>query len=94
MKSLRQRLQEQGLLESYLKQHPYNLAAKYFPGIAVEPLENYMDVRGWDWELGSRSTGEHGSFPIPRPVIHPTSPFLMPLTHPISPLSILLSQSH
>lgn len=64
MKSLRQRLQERGLLESYLKQHPYNLAAKYFPGIAVEPLENYMDVRGWDWELGSRSTGEHGSFPI------------------------------
>lgn len=48
MKSLRQRLQEQGLLESYLEQHPYNLAAKYFPGIAVEPLENYMDVRGWD----------------------------------------------
>ncbi|NXC55866.1 PEPA protein, partial [Aleadryas rufinucha] len=43
MKSLRQRLQEQGLLESYLKQHPFNLAAKYFPGIAVEPLENYMD---------------------------------------------------
>ncbi|XP_041326322.1 pepsin A-like [Pyrgilauda ruficollis] len=43
MKSLRQRLQEQGLLESYLEQHPYNLAAKYFPGIAVEPLENYMD---------------------------------------------------
>ncbi|NXB06601.1 PEPA protein, partial [Cnemophilus loriae] len=43
MKSLRQRLQEQGLLESYLKQHPYNLAAKYFPGIAMEPLENYMD---------------------------------------------------
>ncbi|NXI85435.1 PEPA protein, partial [Rhipidura dahli] len=43
MKSLRQRLQEQGLLESYLEEHPYNLAAKYFPGIAVEPLENYMD---------------------------------------------------
>uniref|UniRef100_A0A8C5TAX8 pepsin A n=1 Tax=Malurus cyaneus samueli TaxID=2593467 RepID=A0A8C5TAX8_9PASS len=43
MKSLRQRLQEQGLLERYLEQHPYNLAAKYFPGIAVEPLENYMD---------------------------------------------------
>ncbi|NWR07920.1 PEPA protein, partial [Paradoxornis webbianus] len=43
MKSLRQRLQEQGLLESFLKQHPYNLAAKYFPGIAVEALENYMD---------------------------------------------------
>ncbi|XP_059704548.1 pepsin A-5 [Haemorhous mexicanus] len=43
MKSLRQRLREQGLLESYLEQHPYNLAAKYFPGITVEPLENYMD---------------------------------------------------
>ncbi|NXP34050.1 PEPA protein, partial [Leiothrix lutea] len=43
MKSLRQRLQEQGLLESFLEQHPYNLAAKYFPGIAVEALENYMD---------------------------------------------------
>uniref|UniRef100_A0A8C3NE11 pepsin A n=1 Tax=Geospiza parvula TaxID=87175 RepID=A0A8C3NE11_GEOPR len=43
MKSLRQRLREQGLLESYLEQHPYNLAAKYFPGIAMEPLENYMD---------------------------------------------------
>ncbi|NWV10065.1 PEPA protein, partial [Ptilonorhynchus violaceus] len=43
MKSLRQRLQEQGLLESYLKEHPYNLAAKYFPGFAMEPLENYMD---------------------------------------------------
>ncbi|NXO25628.1 PEPA protein, partial [Cisticola juncidis] len=43
MKSLRQRLQEQGLLESFLEQHPSNLAAKYFPGIAVESLENYMD---------------------------------------------------
>ncbi|NXM58425.1 PEPA protein, partial [Illadopsis cleaveri] len=43
MKSLRQRLQEQGLLESFLEQHPYNLAAKYFPGVAVEALENYMD---------------------------------------------------
>ncbi|XP_066176497.1 pepsin A-like isoform X1 [Sylvia atricapilla] len=43
MKSLRQRLQEQGLLESFLEKHPYNLAAKYFPGIAVEALENYMD---------------------------------------------------
>ncbi|KFP82910.1 Pepsin A, partial [Acanthisitta chloris] len=42
-KSLRERLREQGLLESFLEQHPYNLAAKYFPGIAVEPLQNYMD---------------------------------------------------
>lgn len=66
MKSLRQRLQEQGILESYLEQHPYNLAAKYFPGIAVEPLQNYMDVRGRCLELGA---GEHrggtGSLPIP-----------------------------
>lgn len=65
MKSLRQRLQEQGLLESYLKQHPYNLAAKYFPGIAVEPLENYMDVRGWDWNWDQGAQGDTGSFPIP-----------------------------
>lgn len=65
MKSLRQRLQEQGLLESFLEQHPYNVAAKYFPGIAVEALENYMDVRGWDWELGSGSTGGHWLLPHP-----------------------------
>ncbi|NXP25788.1 PEPA protein, partial [Scytalopus superciliaris] len=43
MKSLRERLREQGLLESFLEQHPYDLAAKYLPGIAVEPLQNYMD---------------------------------------------------
>ncbi|NXA13681.1 PEPA protein, partial [Sapayoa aenigma] len=43
MKSLRERLREQGLLESFLEQHPYNLANKYFPGIAMEPLQNYMD---------------------------------------------------
>ncbi|XP_027595442.1 pepsin A-like [Pipra filicauda] len=43
MKSLRERLREQGLLESFLEQNPYNLAAKYLPGIAVEPLQNYMD---------------------------------------------------
>lgn len=73
MKSLRQRLQEQGLLESFLKQHPYNLSAKYFPGIAVEALENYMDVRGWDWELGSGSTGEHWLLP------HPTGLLSIPL---------------
>ncbi|NXF71924.1 PEPA protein, partial [Sclerurus mexicanus] len=43
MKSLRERLREKGLLESFLEEHPYDLAAKYFPGIAVEPLQNYMD---------------------------------------------------
>lgn len=75
MKSLRQRLQEQGLLESYLEQHPYNLAAKYFPGIAMEPLENYMDVRGWDWELGSGSMGGHW---LPRHPIGTLSILLSP----------------
>ncbi|XP_054684160.1 pepsin A-like [Grus americana] len=44
VKSLRQSLREHGLLESYLKQHPYNPAAKYFSiGVASEPLENYLD---------------------------------------------------
>ncbi|NXT53554.1 PEPA protein, partial [Pluvianellus socialis] len=44
VKSLRQVLREQGLLETYLKQHPYSLAAKYFSSrISVEPLENYLD---------------------------------------------------
>ncbi|XP_075611683.1 pepsin A-like [Balearica regulorum gibbericeps] len=43
-KSLRQSLREHGLLESYLKQHPYNPAAKYFSiGVSTEPLENYLD---------------------------------------------------
>ncbi|NXG10675.1 PEPA protein, partial [Sakesphorus luctuosus] len=43
MKSLRERLREQGLLEGFLEEHPYDLSAKYFPQIAVEPLQNYMD---------------------------------------------------
>ncbi|XP_074854091.1 pepsin A-like [Carettochelys insculpta] len=47
-KSLRQNLQEHGLLEDFLKKHPYNLASKYFPGLAsrfaTEPLTNYMDI--------------------------------------------------
>ncbi|NXH21495.1 PEPA protein, partial [Bucco capensis] len=43
-KSLRQTLKEHGLLENYLKQHPYNPAAKYFStGSSTEPLQNYMD---------------------------------------------------
>ncbi|XP_014804310.1 PREDICTED: pepsin A-like [Calidris pugnax] len=44
MKSLRQTLREQGLLETYLKQHHFNLASKYFPArINAEPLQNYLD---------------------------------------------------
>ncbi|KAI6068373.1 Pepsin A-like protein [Aix galericulata] len=47
MKSLRQRLEEQGLLEHFLKQHPHNQASKYFPVLAgttaSEPLQNYMN---------------------------------------------------
>ncbi|NWS50648.1 PEPA protein, partial [Probosciger aterrimus] len=43
-KTLRQSLREHGLLERYLKQHPYNLAAKYFSSsISAEPMQNYMD---------------------------------------------------
>ncbi|KAM6204268.1 pepsin A-like [Sarcoramphus papa] len=43
-KSLRQSLQEHGLLQHYLKQHPDNVAAKYFPTrFSVEPLQNYLD---------------------------------------------------
>ncbi|XP_065540487.1 pepsin A-like [Lathamus discolor] len=43
-KTLRQSLQEHGLLERYLKQHPYDPAAKYFrTGVSAEPMENYMD---------------------------------------------------
>uniref|UniRef100_A0A8C0FD89 pepsin A n=1 Tax=Bubo bubo TaxID=30461 RepID=A0A8C0FD89_BUBBB len=43
-KSLRQSLQEHGLLQHYLKQHPYNPATKYFTTSAsAEPLQNYMD---------------------------------------------------
>ncbi|NXE30319.1 PEPA protein, partial [Ardeotis kori] len=44
-KSLRQALREHGLLDHYLKQHPYNPAAKYFPTLdATEPLQNYLDT--------------------------------------------------
>ncbi|KAM9266672.1 pepsin A-like [Cariama cristata] len=44
MKSLRQILKEHGLLEHYLKEHPYNPAAKYFPTTgSVERLQNYLD---------------------------------------------------
>ncbi|XP_074854092.1 pepsin A-like [Carettochelys insculpta] len=47
-KSLRQNLKKHDLLEDFLKKNPYNLASKYFPGMAsqnaTEPLSNYMDV--------------------------------------------------
>ncbi|KAM9557497.1 pepsin A-5 [Guaruba guarouba] len=43
-KTLRKSLQEHGLLERYLKQHPYDPAAKYFrTGVSSEPMQNYMD---------------------------------------------------
>ncbi|CAM5119646.1 unnamed protein product [Eretmochelys imbricata] len=48
MKSLRQNLKEHGLLEDFLKKHPYNPASKYFPSLAnedaSEPQTNYMDI--------------------------------------------------
>ncbi|KAM9278176.1 pepsin A-like [Morus bassanus] len=45
-KSLRQSLKEHGLLEHYLRQHPYNPAAKYFPTLlSSEPLQNFMDTQ-------------------------------------------------
>ncbi|XP_068253893.1 pepsin A-like [Nyctibius grandis] len=44
MKSLRQTLREHGLLERYLREHPYNPAAKYLgTGGSAEPLQNYLD---------------------------------------------------
>uniref|UniRef100_A0A8C8RR91 pepsin A n=1 Tax=Pelusios castaneus TaxID=367368 RepID=A0A8C8RR91_9SAUR len=47
-KSLRQNLKEHGLLDKFLKDHPRNLASKYFPGLAnedaSEPLTNYMEA--------------------------------------------------
>ncbi|NXL67396.1 PEPA protein, partial [Chordeiles acutipennis] len=44
-KSLRQTLREHGLLERYLREHPYNPASKFYSsgGVSSEPLENYMD---------------------------------------------------
>uniref|UniRef100_A0A8B9SGW3 pepsin A n=1 Tax=Anas platyrhynchos TaxID=8839 RepID=A0A8B9SGW3_ANAPL len=45
MKSLRQRLEEQGLLEPFLKQHPHNQASKYFPrGTSMVPNEYYGTI--------------------------------------------------
>uniref|UniRef100_A0A8C6V4N9 pepsin A n=1 Tax=Naja naja TaxID=35670 RepID=A0A8C6V4N9_NAJNA len=47
-KSTRQTLEEHGLLDDFLKKHPYNLGTKYFPGLqntfASEPMQNYLDI--------------------------------------------------
>ncbi|XP_032078113.1 pepsin A-like [Thamnophis elegans] len=47
-KSVRQILKEHGLLDDFLKKHPYNLGTKYFPWLqntfASEPLQNYLDI--------------------------------------------------
>ncbi|XP_069483833.1 pepsin A-like [Ambystoma mexicanum] len=46
-KSLRKHLEENGLLQDFLKSHPYNPASKYYPSLAQEagqPLQNYMDI--------------------------------------------------
>ncbi|XP_070813416.1 pepsin A-like [Pituophis catenifer annectens] len=49
-KSVREILQEHGLLDDFLKKHPYNPGTKYFPGLQntlatdSEPMRNYMDI--------------------------------------------------
>ncbi|XP_072194194.1 pepsin A [Excalfactoria chinensis] len=47
-KSLRKQLKEHGLLEDFLKKHPYNPASKYNPVLTAtesyEPMTNYMDA--------------------------------------------------
>ena len=81
-KSLRQSLKEHGLLEQYLKLHPYDPAAKYFPSLfSSEPLQNYMDVsmagqRGWRWRGSPR-----GHWPLTRP----PNPLAVPLPTPLIP---------
>ncbi|XP_070592023.1 pepsin A-like [Erythrolamprus reginae] len=47
-KSTRQILKEHGMLDDFLKKHPYNPGTKYFPWLqntfATEPLQNYLDL--------------------------------------------------
>lgn len=47
-KSLRKALKERGLLEDFLKTHPYSISKKYsnLEKVASEPLTNYLDVSG------------------------------------------------
>lgn len=47
-KSLRKVLKEHGLLEDFLKKHPYSISTKYssLAKVASEPLTNYLDVSG------------------------------------------------
>ncbi|KAM3850939.1 pepsin A-like [Vipera latastei] len=48
IKSVRETLKDLGLLEDFLKKHPYNIGSKYFPRLqntfASEPMQNYMDL--------------------------------------------------
>ncbi|XP_067387928.1 gastricsin-like isoform X3 [Emydura macquarii macquarii] len=45
-KSMREVMKEKGVLKSYLKNHKYDPAMKYFQNFATayEPLDNYMDM--------------------------------------------------
>ncbi|XP_032078299.1 pepsin A-like [Thamnophis elegans] len=47
-KSMRQILKENGLLDDFLKKHPYNLGTKYSPRLqntfVIEPMQNYLDL--------------------------------------------------
>ncbi|KAK2525197.1 Pga5 [Columba guinea] len=59
-KSLRQVLRENGLLEQFLEQHPYNPAAKFFNIFgSSEPMVNYLDV--------SMPGSPQGHWPITHP---------------------------
>ncbi|XP_022352882.1 chymosin-like [Enhydra lutris kenyoni] len=46
-KSLRKALKENGLLEDFLKKHPYSISKKYssLAKVASEPLTNYLDCQ-------------------------------------------------
>ncbi|KAF7467093.1 hypothetical protein GHT09_001586 [Marmota monax] len=49
IKSMRENLQENNVLDDYLEKYPYSLAYKFLdnrpdPGVAYEPMRNYLDV--------------------------------------------------
>lgn len=79
-KSLRQVLKEHGLLERYLKQHPDNLASKYYQaGVSAEPLQNYMDVRMAGQRGWHQRDAPQGCWPLTRPpssLPDPLAPYL------------------